>query len=66
MAKKSLIVRKNSDGTFTIRADHYVEHIDLRAKTPDQKYESIKWAILTAGFAFSPQIERIVRHEVWR
>ena len=64
MAKKTLSVRKNADGTVTIKSGGYVENIDVRAKTPWQKYDAVKWAILTAGYVFTGEIEKMVRKEL--
>jgi len=36
----------------------------VREKTPEEKYDAVKWAILTAGFAYSEQIEELVREEL--
>lgn len=67
MRKRTLSIRKNSDGTVTIFAQNpkYVESIDIRELYPEEKYEKIKWAILTAGFAFSEEVERMVREQIW-
>jgi len=64
MAQKTLKIRRNADGTVTISSGGYKESIDVRAKDPWQKFDAVKWAILTAGFAFTPQIEDLVRKEL--
>jgi hypothetical protein len=64
MRKKTLTVRKNRDGTITIRSDRYVEHVDTRGKLPWEKYEIVKWAIVTARIPFTAEIEEIVRDEL--
>jgi hypothetical protein len=64
MAKRTLTIRKNSDGTVTIGSGRYVEHVDVKTKTPEKKFEAVKWAILTAGFYFSEEVEKMVREVV--
>lgn len=66
MAEKILTLRRNRDGTVTIRSGRYREHVDVRFKGPFDTYEAIKWAIITAGFSLSEQeIERMVRQELY-
>jgi zona occludens toxin (predicted ATPase) len=64
MAEKTLSVRRNADGTVTIRSERYRESVDVRSKTPWEKYEAVKWAIITAGFTFSEEVEELVRKEL--
>lgn len=70
MTARILTVRKNTDGTVTVQsrggAHKYIEHVDVRTLPPTQKFEKIKWAILTAGFAFTEDVEDMVRDELWR
>lgn len=53
--KRALSIRKNRDGTATIRATApgrcYVEHIGVEGKTPYEAYDTIRWAVITAGFS---------------
>jgi transglutaminase-like putative cysteine protease len=65
MAQQTLSVRKNADGTMTIRSGKYKESVEIRSKTPFEKFEAVKWAILTAGFAFTEEVEEIVRKELY-
>lgn len=64
MAKKSFTIRKSKNGIVTIKSGGYIESIDVRDKTPPQKFERIRWAILTAGFAFTEDVEKMVRKEL--
>lgn len=64
MAKRNLSIRRNADGTVTISSGHYRESFEIRSKTPVEKFESVKWAIIGAGFAFSEQTEKMVRKEL--
>jgi len=65
MAQKTLTVRKNSDETVTIRCGRYVESFDLRFKSPWDKYEYVRSAIVTAGFVFTDEIEKMVQKELY-
>lgn len=42
-------IRKNSDGTWTIRVGRQVEHIDSHGKTPGEIFEAIRWALISKG-----------------
>jgi|RhiMethySRZTD1v2_1073278.scaffolds.fasta_scaffold23651_4 hypothetical protein len=64
MGVRTLNIRRNADGTVTISSGGYKESINVREKTPEEKYDAVKWAILTAGFAYSEQIEELVREEL--
>jgi hypothetical protein len=65
MAERVLSVRRNQDGTMTISAGGYRESVEIRSKTPWEKYEAVRWAILTAGFAFTEDVEELVRKELY-
>jgi hypothetical protein len=65
MAERTLSIRKNADETVTIKSVKYVESVDTRDKTPLEKYEMVRWAVITAGFDFTPEIEEIVRKELY-
>jgi hypothetical protein len=64
MGEKTISVRKSKSGIVTIKSGGYVESIDVRMKTPPQKFEAVRWAILTAGFVFTEDIEKMVRNEL--
>lgn len=64
MAKKKLTVRKNADGTVTVRGDNYIEHFATQGRVPAEMFEIVRWGILTAGFFFSEEIERMVKREL--
>ena len=64
MAKKTFTIRKSQSGIVTIKSGGYIESIDLRDKRPPEKFEAVRWAILTAGFAFTEEVEKIVRKEL--
>jgi hypothetical protein len=53
----------NADGTLTLRRDRYIETIDLREKSPFERYEAIRWAALTAGVQLD---EDHLAELVWR
>lgn len=65
MAARTLTVRRNRDETVTIRSGRYIESIDIRFKSPYEKYEYIRSAIVTAGFEFTPHVEEMVRKELY-
>lgn len=64
MGKKTLSVRKNSDGTVTISAGRYKESIEIRSKTPSEKLEAVRWVILTVGLVYSKDVENMVKDEL--
>lgn len=64
MAEKTLKIRRNKDGTMTISSGPYSESFSLHDKNSWQKFEAARWAILALGFAFTPQIERLVKKEL--
>lgn len=64
MAKRTLSIRQNKDGTITINSGHYRENIEIRFKSAVQKYDYVRWAIITAGFEFSAETELLVRKEL--
>lgn len=66
MTQKVLTLKRNGDGTVTIRSGRYREHVDVRFKGPFDTYEAIKWAIITAGFSFDDaEIEQMVMQELY-
>ncbi len=65
MAQRTLTVRKNADGTVTIRGGRYVESFNLEFKSHWDKYEYIRSAIITAGFTYTEEIEEMVRKEIY-
>jgi len=52
VARKTLVLRKNKDGTVTLRCPetHYVEHIDVSNKGFMETYDAVRFAAITAGF----------------
>ena len=65
MGERTLSVRKNADNTITISSGTYRESVDIQSKTPFEKYEAVKWAIITAGFEFTDAVERMVQKELY-
>ena len=42
-------VRRNRDGTITVKVGRMVEHIGTEGKTKSQVYDAVKYAILSKG-----------------
>jgi len=61
MAKLDIKVRKNADGTATIRVGRYVEHLDAHL-SPMEAFDAVKWALVTAGVPLSDD----TTEEIWR
>lgn len=53
--KKVLRLRRNADGTVTLRCGRYVEHIDAANKGLVDTWDSVKIAAMTAGFHLTPE-----------
>lgn len=64
MAVKTLNIRHNADNTITIKANNYTESIEITGKTNPELFEAVKWAIIGAGFDFTPEIGDLVRSEL--
>jgi phosphoribosylformylglycinamidine (FGAM) synthase-like amidotransferase family enzyme len=65
MAQRTLSVRKNADETVTIKANNYVESVDISVKSVFEKYEAVRWAIITAGFSYTDEIDNLVIKELY-
>jgi hypothetical protein len=65
--KRTLSVRRNRDGTVTLRAAlpdgrKYVEHFDVESKGLLETFESVRFAALTAGLHLSDRsLEDLLR-----
>lgn len=59
--RKTVSIKKNSDGTITVSSGGYKEQVDTRFKEVGTIFEEIKWAIIGAGIPFSLEIEELVR-----
>lgn len=53
MAEKTVTIRKNRDGTYTIRVGRQVEHISTEAKSKTQIFDAIRYAIMSKGVYLS-------------
>jgi hypothetical protein len=61
MAQKTVEIKRNKDNTITVKSGTgYVETINLAGKTRPERYESVRWAVITAGFEISPEIEALI------
>jgi hypothetical protein len=54
--KKSIVLRRNRDGTVTFRSGRYVEHIDVRMLGMLETYEAIRYAAVTAGVSLTDDL----------
>lgn len=45
-------VRKNSDGTITVRVGKAIEHVDPRFKEKGQAFDCVKYALISKGASF--------------
>lgn len=65
MAKQTIKVRRNADGTATVRIGRYVEHLMAQYMSPYELYEALRYACITAGIPVSDEttteLYRIVR-----
>jgi len=64
MAVKTLNIRHNADGTMTIAANNYRESFEVEGKSEDELFDCAKFAIISAGFDFSADLERLLRSEL--
>lgn len=62
--KLKVVITNNNDGTITINSDGFSKTVWIRAKTGEQKFESVRTAILEEGLVFSEKIEKMVRREL--
>lgn len=65
MAKRTLSVRKNADETVTIKLGKYVESVNIAEKSPFERYESVRWAIITAGLEYTNEVDKMVLKELY-
>lgn len=61
MAKVNIKVRKNADGTATVRVGRYVEHLPAHY-SPMEAYDAMKWILITADIPVSDDTVE----ELWR
>lgn len=44
-----LSARRNADGTITVRAGRYREHVTVAGRDPGDVIDAVRWAAITAG-----------------
>ena len=49
MAVKTVKVRRNADGTMTVRVGRSVEHISTDARSHAQVFDAVRYAIISKG-----------------
>jgi hypothetical protein len=49
VSKITLRLRKNRDGTYTVRVGRAVEHVSTEGKTRGQVFDAIKYAAMSKG-----------------
>jgi hypothetical protein len=47
-----------------VKAGGYVESIEIHSKTPSERVEAVRWAVITAGFEYSETVEEMVMREL--
>lgn len=53
-----ITIAKTRNGSIMILIDNHPRYIDLKSKTPDEKMEAIKQAVLAEGFVWTEELER--------
>jgi hypothetical protein len=64
VARLAFDLRRNADGTITVRRGSYVEHFDVRDKGMLETYEAIRWGLVTANVPTSPAMLEDLFREV--
>ena len=49
MGQRTVTVRRNRDGTLTVRVGRAVEHISTEARTHAQVFDAVRYAIISKG-----------------
>jgi hypothetical protein len=49
MATRIATVKKNADGTWTVRVGRQVEHVDPHGKSRGEIFDAIRWALISKG-----------------
>lgn len=49
MSKLIVNVKRNRDGTITVRVGRAVEHFSTDGKTKAQVFDAVKWAVISKG-----------------
>jgi hypothetical protein len=61
-------IKKGPDGSVTVVWNDYFtgfrERVQIRAKTPEEKFNTIRQLILEKGLVFTEKIEKMVRKEL--
>lgn len=64
VAHRILTIRHNADNTITVRADNYMESVEVTGKSDPELFEAVKYAVICASFEWTDEIEGLVRSEL--
>jgi hypothetical protein len=61
---KEVVLENRPNGTFLVDAGYFKAIIQIRAKTPAEKFESVRMVIIQNGLVFTEKLEKNVRKEL--
>ena len=51
MTKKTFLIKKNKDGTITVKVGRAVEHISKEGKDKAELFDAVKYALISKGIS---------------